>query len=253
MATVAINAPKTPVTKGSNSVAAATLPNVCKMPPPPPPFAPTPLPNIGQSGKQPKGYSTSVKIEGQPVAIQGASFGSSGDIASKATGGGIVSSNAEGPTKFIGPGSLNVKIESKNVQLLGDQMLNNCGPSGSPPNSATMMGAVHAPLMVVMLPEDRPQDKCDACSPKPGSRADVERKSYDEFFSADERAAFDALAAEAPDLVAMLPPKSGKYIRVNQELVQRRRKRYKNVKPKNSRRRSHTDAFFRELMACVAC
>ena len=40
-----------------------------------------------------------------------------------------VSSNTHGPTKFIAPGSLNVKIEGKSVQLLGDQMLNNGGPS----------------------------------------------------------------------------------------------------------------------------
>jgi uncharacterized Zn-binding protein involved in type VI secretion len=148
MPSVAVNSPKTPVTKGSNSVAAATVPNVCKMPGPPAPFVPTPLPNIGRSNLSPQGYSTSVKIEGEPVAIQGASFNSIGDIASKGTGGGIVSNNCEGPTKFIGPGSLDVKIEGKNVQYLGDPMMNNCGPTGSPPNAATMMGVVHAPLPV---------------------------------------------------------------------------------------------------------
>ncbi|HYO54575.1 PAAR-like domain-containing protein [Archangium sp.] len=144
MASVTINPPKTPVTKGSNGTASATLPNVCKMPPPPPPFAPTPLPNVGQSGKQPNGYSLTVTIEGQPVAIRGASFGSTGDIASKGTGGGVVSSNAEGLTKFVGPGSLDVSIEGKNVHLLGDPTLNNCGPSGSPANSACMMGMKQA-------------------------------------------------------------------------------------------------------------
>jgi uncharacterized Zn-binding protein involved in type VI secretion len=140
MANVGINPPKTPVTKGSNGMATATIPNVCKMPGPPAPFVPTPLPNIGQSGKNPDGYSTTVKIEGEFVAIRGASFGSSGDIASQGTGGGIVSNNVEGPTKFIGPGSFDVKIEGKNVQLLGDPMMNNCGPGGSPANAATMMG-----------------------------------------------------------------------------------------------------------------
>jgi uncharacterized Zn-binding protein involved in type VI secretion len=147
MPTVAVNAPKSPVTKGSQSVAVATLPNLCKMPPPPPPFLPTPLPNIGQSSKQPQGYTTTVKVEGQPVAIRGASFGSSGDVASKGSGGGIVSSNAEGPTTFVAPGSLDVQFEGKNVQLLGDQMLNNCGPGGSPPNSATMAGVLHGPVV----------------------------------------------------------------------------------------------------------
>lgn len=114
------------------------------MPGPPAPFVPTPLPNIGKSDNSPDGYSTTVKIEGNPVAIRGASFKSTGDIASQGTGGGIVSNNVQGPTKFIAPGSLTVKIEGKNVQLLGDQMMNNCGPSGSPPNAATMTGEIQA-------------------------------------------------------------------------------------------------------------
>lgn len=134
MGTVAINPPKTPVTEGSSGIAAATLPNVCKMPGPPAPFVPTPLPNIGRSGSDAKGYSKKVEIEGNKVAIKGASFTSQGDVASKATGGGMVSANTHGPTKFIGPGSMDVKIEGKNVQLLGDPMMNNCGGGGSPAN-----------------------------------------------------------------------------------------------------------------------
>jgi hypothetical protein len=63
-----------------------------------------------------------------------------GDVASKGTGGGLVSANTEGPTKFVGPGSLDVKVEGKNVQLLSDPMLNNCGGGGSPPNAATLLG-----------------------------------------------------------------------------------------------------------------
>ena len=135
MSSVSVNPPRTPVTKGSSGIAAATLPNVCKMPGPPPPFVPTPLPNIGKSGDSPSGYSKNVKVEGQAVAIKGASFKSMGDIASKGTGGGIISANTHGPSKFIGPGSFDVKIEGKNVQYLGDPMMNNCG---SPSNSATM-------------------------------------------------------------------------------------------------------------------
>jgi uncharacterized Zn-binding protein involved in type VI secretion len=151
MPTVGVNPPKSPVTKGCNSMAVATVPNVCKMPGPPAPFVPTPLPNIGQSGKSPQDFSTTVTMDGDPVAIRGSSYGSSGDIASKGTGGGIVSNNAEGPTKFIAPGSLNVQIEGKNVQLLGDQTFNNCGPSGNPPNAATMQGTVHAPAVPVIV------------------------------------------------------------------------------------------------------
>ncbi|HEY0711510.1 MAG TPA: PAAR-like domain-containing protein [Polyangia bacterium] len=146
MPSVSINPPKTPVTKGSNTLAVATVPNVCKMPGPPAPFVPVPLPNIGKSALSPSGYSTSVKIEGNAVAIRGATFNSIGDIASKGTGGGLISANTHGITKFIGPGSLDVQIEGKNVQLLGDPMLNNCG---GPPNAATMVGAMHAPNVVL--------------------------------------------------------------------------------------------------------
>lgn len=140
MPSVSIHPPKTPVTKGSFGIAKATLPNMCKMPGPPAPFVPTPLPNIGKSGDSPQGYSTSVKIEGSEVAIRGATFNSMGDIASKALGGGMLSMNTHGPTKFIGPGSLTVQIEGKGVHLVGEPMFNNCGPTGSPPNSATLSG-----------------------------------------------------------------------------------------------------------------
>lgn len=158
MGTVSIHAPKTPITQGSNGMAAATVPNICKMPGPPALFVPTPLPNIGKSGMSPDGYSTSVTIDGDAVAIQGSSFGSMGDVASKGLGGGMVSMNCEGPTKFIAPGSLTVKIEGKNVQLLGDTMSNNNGPSGSPPNAACMMGAVQAPGTPV--PTSKPELDC---------------------------------------------------------------------------------------------
>ncbi|MFL5347967.1 MAG: DUF4150 domain-containing protein [Hyalangium sp.] len=160
MAKVSVNAPRTPVTEGSSGIAAATLPNVCKMPGPPAPFIPTPLPNIGKSGTSPKGYSKTVTIEGKKVGIRGATFGSMGDVASKGTGGGIVSSNVEGPTSFVGPGSMNVKIEGKNVQLLGDPMLNNCGPSGSPANAATMMGVIQVSGFVTVVDG---KDACPIC------------------------------------------------------------------------------------------
>lgn len=170
MPTVAVNPPKTPVTEGSHGIAAATVPNICKMPGPPAPFIPTPLPNIGDSTKSPKNYSKKVKVEGKKVAIKGATFKSMGDIASKGTGGGIVSSNTEGPTSFAGPGSMNVKFEGKNVQLLGDPMLNNCGPSGNPPNSATLVGVVQGPSLVV-LAGDEP---CPLCGKTHGDKGKLE-------------------------------------------------------------------------------
>ena len=136
---------------------------------------PTPLPNIGKSGNSPQGYSKDVTIEGHPVAIQGATFKSTGDVASQSTGGGLISSNVEGPTSFVGPGSLDVKIEGKNVQLLSDPMLNNGGPSGTPANSGTLMGIIQMSGLVIAVDEacpicekhhgkleETPQSKADA-------------------------------------------------------------------------------------------
>ncbi len=187
---VAINPPKTPVTKGSNGIAAATVPNICKMPGPPAPFVPTPLPNIGRSSLSPKGYSKKVKIQGKPVAIKGATFASQGDIASKGTGGGLVSSNTHGPTKFVGPGALDVKIEGKNVQLLGDPMLNNCGPSGNPPNSATLQGVIQKTGLAALWGDE----KCPVCN-KAHNQDKDEKKAADAKLeeSGDTKAACNAV------------------------------------------------------------
>jgi len=122
---VSINPPKTPVTKGSNGISMATLPNMCKMPGPPAPFVPVPLPNAGKSSSSLKKPSKKVKICGKPVAIKGSTFTSMGDMPSKGTGGGMVSAKTHGVTKFTTPGSLDVKIEGKNVHLLSDMTTNN--------------------------------------------------------------------------------------------------------------------------------
>src|SRR5262245_42610387 len=136
---VAVNPPKTPVTEGSQDKAPATVPNVCKMPGPPAPFVPTPLPNIGRSEDSADGFTTTVLFDDKKVAIKGATYKSTGspDAASKGTGGGIVSSVEEGTTGFAAPGSMNVKAEGKNIQLLGDAMMNN---GSNPFNAATAPG-----------------------------------------------------------------------------------------------------------------
>jgi hypothetical protein len=204
---VSVNAPKTPVTKGSSGIAAATLPNVCKMPGPPAPFVPTPLPNIGKSGSSPDGYSTTVEIEGNAVAIKGASFGSMGDVASKGLGGGIVSMNCEGPTKFIGPGSMDVQIEGKAVQLLSDQMLNNCGPSGSPANAATMQGLLQAAGMSAVITDLKL--KCGEA----GEYGDQKERSGDNKYDRDHIPSKAALKERAAQLnEAPLTPAQSKAI-----------------------------------------
>jgi uncharacterized Zn-binding protein involved in type VI secretion len=137
MSSVGVNPPHTPVTEGSGGKALATMPNVCKMPGPPAPFVPTPLPNIGTSGDSLTDGSTTVKFEGSKIAIKGSYFMSqpSGDVASQGTGGGIVSAKTQGKTEWVAPGSMDVKADGKNIQLLGDAVSNN---GGSPANAATM-------------------------------------------------------------------------------------------------------------------
>jgi hypothetical protein len=111
------------------------VPNVCKMPGPPAPFVPTPLPNLGTSDNDLQKCTNDVTFEGKKVAVKGAYYMSRGDMASQGTGGGIISAKVHGKTEFVAPGSMNVKAEGKNVQLLGDAMTNN---GGSPSNSANL-------------------------------------------------------------------------------------------------------------------
>ena len=129
MISVGVNPPRTPVTEGSLDMAVATLPNVCKMPGPPAPFVPVPLPNLGRSADRLAEATSTVKIQGKKVAIKGSYYMSqpSPDVASQGTGGGVISSTVQGKTKFIAPGSMDVKAEGKNIQLLGDAMTNNGG------------------------------------------------------------------------------------------------------------------------------
>ncbi|MCI5166900.1 MAG: DUF4150 domain-containing protein [Candidatus Electrothrix sp. GM3_4] len=160
---VGVNPPKTPITKGSLGTAAATLPNMCKMPGPPAPFVLAPLPNIGKSGDKPKKYTKNVKVERKKVAVKGASFCSMGDMPSKGTGGGMTSANTHGSSTFISPGSMDVKFEGKNVHLLSDLVTNNGAGSGSPSNSATMMGTIQNAFIMDAFKKN-PENE-DVCGP----------------------------------------------------------------------------------------
>jgi hypothetical protein len=83
----------------------------------------------------------------------------------------LISANTHGPAKFITPGSLTVKIEGKSVHLLGEPMLNNCGPSGSPPNTgATMVG----------LSQDELQKLVDALTEVAKACNEAVNKKWDE-------------------------------------------------------------------------
>lgn len=168
-------------------MAPATMPNVCKMPGPPAPFIPTPLPNIGQSSDRLTDATTTVKFDGNKVAIKGSYYMSqpSPDVASQGTGGGIVSSTVQGKTEFVAPGSMTVKAEGKNIQLLGDAMTNN---GGSPANSATMPGNQQPPE-----PPDPPMLDCGEC----GSYSKLQKKRAKPTYERDHVPSKAALKAAA--------------------------------------------------------
>jgi hypothetical protein len=154
--------------------------------------------------------------------------GPSGDIASKGTDGGIASMNVEGPTTVVSPSSLDVRIEGKNVQLLGDQMLNGGGPPGSPANPATMTG----PILMTSISDVGDSEKCPRCKISTGKTKSADAKPYDEFFSEAEMAELDKLGQANPDLVAMLPPKGGRFKVLSQRDTRDNRDKYEQKKKK---------------------
>ena len=107
--------------KGSNGIAAATAPDVCKTPSPGGPV-PIPYPNIAQSSTLADGTAT-VKAEGNMIANKGSKYSSSnGD--EPGTAGGVKSSVNMKAAKWI-LYSMDVKMEGKNACRLSDKMTNN--------------------------------------------------------------------------------------------------------------------------------
>lgn len=141
-ATVNVN-DRTVVHAASNGVATA-FPDVCKTPAPPAPPVPIPYPNVAMSSDTAQG-SQDVKIDGNPVMLQGSTFAqSTGDEAGVA--GGVVSGKIKGKAEFVAY-SFDVTIEGKPVPRLGDMMVQN---EGSPPNTPPMP-EVQPPTVVVVV------------------------------------------------------------------------------------------------------
>jgi len=145
---------RTVVHKGSSGVATA-FPDVCKTPAPPAPPVPIPYPNVAMSSDTDQG-SQDVKVDGNPVMLQGSNFKmSTGDEAGSV--GGVVSGKIKGKAEFVNY-SFDVTIEGKPVPRLGDMMVQNCG---SPPNTPPMP-EVQPPTVVVVAPgADGPADDAD--------------------------------------------------------------------------------------------
>lgn len=137
MPTIAVN-DLTLCHKGSNGVAIASIPDVCKIPGPTGPI-PIPFPNIARSADL-SGGSKRVTADGNSVAIKGSQFAkSSGDEAG--TLGGVSSGVNKGSAKLITT-SFDVKVEGKPVGRLSDKMKMNKG------NTACLGGLLMAPVVV---------------------------------------------------------------------------------------------------------
>lgn len=127
-ATVKVNS-RTVVHATSSGVASA-FPDTCKTPAPPAPPVPIPYPNVALSADTTQG-STEVKMDGNPIMLQGSNFKmSTGDEAGSV--GGVVSGCIKGKAEFVAY-SIDVTVEGKSVPRNADPMVQNKGGS---PNTA---------------------------------------------------------------------------------------------------------------------
>ncbi len=128
-ATVKVNV-RTVVHAASSGIAAA-FPDVCKTPTPAGPV-PIPYPNVAKSADTTQG-STTVKMDAQPIMLQGSFFATStGDEAGSV--GGVVSGCIKGKAEFVSF-SFDVMVEGKPVPRNADMMVQN---KGGGPNTAPM-------------------------------------------------------------------------------------------------------------------
>ena len=138
---------RTVVHKDSGGVA-TNFPDVCKTQCGPP-VIPIPYPNIAMSSNTAKGSKT-VKVDGNPIMLQGSNFSTSTGDEPGALGG-IVSGCTKGKAEFVNY-SFDVIVEGKSTPRLGDMMLQNKGGTFNTPP----MPEVQPPLIVVpkMEPEE---------------------------------------------------------------------------------------------------
>lgn len=142
------------VHQGSGGMASSQPPDVCLTPSPSGPPTPVPYPNLAMSSDL-VGGTTTISVDGMPVAIQGSMFvKSSGDEAG--VGGGVVSGTFMMEAKFISY-SPTVTMDGMPVCRLTDKMLMNKA------NTACLAGEVQAPLppdvpsVLVFPPPERPK------------------------------------------------------------------------------------------------
>jgi uncharacterized Zn-binding protein involved in type VI secretion len=153
-ATVIVNF-RTVVHASSNGLVTG-FPDVCKTPSPAGPI-PIPYPNIAQSSDTAQGSQT-VKVDGNPIMLQGSNFATStGDEAGSA-GGGVVSNTTKGKAEFV-LYSFDVKVEGKAVPRMGDLMLlNKLSAPNTPPFPEVQPPGVALPGLEPPMDEEREED-----------------------------------------------------------------------------------------------
>jgi len=120
---------RTVVHAASDGVSTA-FPDVCKTPAPPAPPVPIPYPNVAKSSDTAQG-SKDVKMDGNPIMLQGSNFSmSTGDEAGSV--GGVVSGQIKGKAEFVSF-SFDVMVEGKPVPRQADMMIQNKGGAPNTP------------------------------------------------------------------------------------------------------------------------
>ena len=186
------------VHKGANAISAATIPDVCKTPTPGGPV-PLPYPNISQSATLDKGTTTVTADGGMMIGIKGSEFSlSNGD--EPGTIGGVKSNTFIKESTWI-LYSFDVKMDGQNACRLTDKKFQNHE------NTVDLSGVVFITVVV----EPTGGDKCPTCRTARGETHLAKTKSYQDFFSEDERKLFDQIRTNFPDLAPMLPPVTGRY------------------------------------------
>ena len=205
------------VHKGCNGISMATIPDVCKTPSPAGPV-PIPYPNISQAANLDKG-STTVKADGgMMIAIKGSEFSlSNGDNAGVA--GGVKSSTFMKESTWI-LYSFDVKIEGQNACRLTDKKFQNHE------NTADLTGVVFKVTFVVPTGSDT----CPTCRTARGETNKADTKSYEDFFSDEERKFFDRIRTNLPDCAPILPPMNGRYKVVSKPQNDSAKKRFRKAK-----------------------
>lgn len=139
--------------QGDGHTQTAAAPDVCKTPSPGGPV-PVPYVNVAKDSDLAEG-STSVEIEGHPVALKGSYLStSSGDEAGTA-GGGLISSKIQGRVTFL-TASLDVVVEGQGVVRFLDTFLANA-------NTGNTLGLVYGDPKEVPPAKGGESILCHAC------------------------------------------------------------------------------------------